>query len=109
MALPVQVVFRNMKTTPWIVDLVHERAEKLEHFCNHILSLRVAIEIPHKHHHTGNHFRVSILIRVPEREIVVKRDPAEHEAAKDINAVLNDSFDSARIQLQDYVRMQREK
>ena len=96
-----------MQSTPWIVELVNERAGRLENYCEHILSCRVTIEMPHKHHHSGNHYRVKIDLSVPEHEIVVDRDPSKHDAAKDINAVLSEAFDSAKRQLQEYVRMRR--
>lgn len=107
MKLPLQVVFRNIESSQWIEDVIRERAAKLDRFCEYIMSCRVIVDIPHRHHHSGNFFRVRIDISTPGKEIVVNREPDEHTSAKDMSAVLRDAFDSAKRQLETYVRERR--
>lgn len=106
MKLPVQVVFHNVDKSEWIERLVHERAGKLESVCDHIISCRVVIEIPHKQHHQGYLYAVRIDISVPGKEIVVSRGSSEHRY-EDIAAALKDSFEAAKRQLEDYTRKRR--
>lgn len=102
MKLPLQVVFRGMEHSPWIEDVIREKATKLDRFCDHIMSCRVVVDMPHKHHHTGNMLEVRIDISAPGKEIVVNKEPS-----KDISAALRDAFDSAKRQLETYVQEQR--
>src|SRR6516165_6609222 len=107
MKLPLQTVFRNMKKSEWIEQAVQERANKLESFCNRITRCRVTIQMPHRHHHQGNLFQVRIEMTVPGREFVVNQECDEHAAYQDFNVALRDAFDSARRQLENYMRRRR--
>ncbi len=102
MKLPLQVVFRGMDSSPWIEEVIRERATKLDRFCDHIMSCRVVVEMPHRHHHSGNLLHIRIDISAPGKEIVVNKEPS-----KDISAAMRDSFDSAIRQLETYVQEQR--
>jgi len=65
------------------------------------------IELPHRHHVQGNVFLVRVDITVPDHEIVVNSESQPHDADTDINVALRDAFDSAKRQLEDYVRRRR--
>lgn len=107
--IPLQVVFRNLPHSDSIEAKIRERATKLETFYSHIMSCRVAVEELHRHHEHGNHFRVRIDVRVPERELVADREPDEHHAYTDVYVAIRDAFDSMRRQLEDYARLQQGK
>jgi cold shock CspA family protein len=107
MKLPLQIVFRNIKKSGWIEQLVQERATKLDSFCNDIMRCRIIVEMPHRHHRQGNLVLVRIEITVPGKEIAVNREAAGHASYEDINTALRDAFDSAKRQLEDYVRRRR--
>ena len=55
----------------------------------------------------GNLYEVRVDITVPGEEIVVTREPSPHTEYRDIHVALRDAFDSARRQLEDYVRRRR--
>jgi len=107
MKLPLQIVFRNMERSESIEQRVQELAEKLDSFCDSIMSCRVVIQLPHRHHVQGNKFSIRIDITVPDSEIVVDREPSNHAEYEDINAALRDAFDTTRRQLEDYVQRRR--
>jgi cold shock CspA family protein len=44
---------------------------------------------------------------VPGKEIAVNREPPRHTAYKDLEVAIRDAFDSARRQLEDYLRRRR--
>ncbi len=107
MKSPLQIVFRNMKRSPWAEELILKRVSKLDSLYDQIISCRVVVEIPHKHHQQGNFFLVRIKIAVPGKEIIVNQESREHNAYEDIHAAFKDAFDSAKRQLEDYVRLKR--
>lgn len=96
---PIQITVRNIEHSDALETRIRDKAQKLEEFCKHIMSCRVVVEAPHKHHHQGKQFNVRIEIGVPGNEIVVNRD--HHE---DVYVALRDAFNAAKRQLEDYAR-----
>lgn len=108
MKFSLQVSFHNMEHSDVIEQRVIEEAAKLDEFCDHIMSCRVVIDIPHRHHQHGNLYQVRIDITARGEEIAVVHEPAEHlPSYKDVNVAIRDAFDSAARQIEDYVRRQR--
>ena len=102
-----QIHFKNMDTSPALEQAVRERLERLERFHDHIISGRVTIEAPHKHHQKGNLHHLRIKLTVPGDEIVVQRSPDDNKSHEDPYVVVRDAFDSVRRQLEDYMRKRR--
>lgn len=99
MQIPLQITIRDMEHSDALEAHIRDKAQKLDEFFDHIMSCRVVVETPHKHHHQGKQFNVRIDIGVPGNEIVVNRD--HHE---DVYVALRDAFDAAKRQLEDYAR-----
>ena len=102
MQIPMQITIRDFENSEALEAHIREKAKKLDEFFNHIMSCRVVVEMPHKHHHQGKQFNVRIDIGVPGNEIVVNRDHSE-----DVYIALRDAFDAAKRQLEDYARKVR--
>lgn len=102
MQIPMQITIRDMEHSEALETHIREKAKKLDEFFNHIMSCRVVVEMPHKHHHQGKQYNVRIDIGVPGNEIVVNRDHSE-----DVYVALRDAFDAAKRQLEDYARKVR--
>ena|ERR1700693_3992800 len=102
MLIPLQITIRGIEHSEALETHVREKANKLEEFFDRIMSCRVVVEVPHKHHHQGKQFNVRLDIGVPGNEIVVNRDHAE-----DVYVALRDAFDAAKRQLEDYARKLR--
>ena len=83
---------------------IKQRAAKLKRFFENILSCKVTIEAPHKHHNKGSIFQVNIDVTVPGKEIVVSREPGLNHAHEDIYVAVRDAFAAARRQLEDYTK-----
>ena len=109
MQLPLQIRFHNLEPSDSVESNVRKHAERLEHFCDEIVSCRVTIEAPHKHHHQGNIYQVTVDVRTPGDESVASRAPPEHHAHEDVYVAIRDAFDAATRQLEDYVRQRRGK
>ena len=107
MKLPLQITWRGVPQSDAVQADIEAKAEKLDEFYEHIMSCRVVVEQSSGRHHKGNLFRIRLDIKVPEREIVVTRDPSEAHAHEDMYVTIRDAFDAARRQLQDYARIRR--
>ena len=107
MELPLQVTFRNMESSEAIAAKIRERAAKLDRYHHHIMSCRVMVEAPHRHHQHGQLFHVRVDITVPGGELMVTRDPPQNGAHKDVYVAIRDAFDAADRQLEDYARRQQ--
>lgn len=108
MKLPLQVSFHNTDPLPGVEEIVRERAARLERYCDHIMSCRVVIDVPHKHHRKGNQYQIRLDITVPGDEIAVTREAPEHEAANRLPDAIKDAFDAADRLIEDYVRRRRQ-
>ena len=96
----------------WLEQDIRGRAARLETYCPDIVTCRVMVGKPHRHHENGNRFDVHIDIAVPGEEIAVTHSPhfrkaIEDGTRKDIRTVVRDAFASAKRQLQGYVRRRR--
>mgnify|MGYP001811826063 FL=1 len=107
MSFPVQITWRDVPKSEALEADIQAKAEKLEEFYNGILSCSVTVGKSYGRHKKGNLYRIRLDIRVPDNEIVVSRDPAEHHAHEDMYVCIRDAFDAARRQLQDYVHVRR--
>jgi ribosomal subunit interface protein len=107
MQVPLQITFRNLDSSPAVEAKIRERVEELEQFDDRIASCRVVVEVPNRHHLEGRLYHIRVDLKVPGREIVVKRDPPEHHAHEDIYVAVRDCFDAVRRQLEDHARRQR--
>jgi len=107
MEVPLQIHFHNLEPSDAVESNVRKRAERLERYCDDIISCRVTIEAPHKHHHHGNIYRVTIDVRTPGDESIASRAPAQHHAHEDVYVAIRDAFDAVLRQLQDHQLQKR--
>ena len=124
MKFPLQITFRNLETSSTIEEWVQVEAEKFDTFYDHIMSCRVAIEIPHRHHRKGKQCHVRIDLTLPGGELVIKREPAASSRSRktraalagkvtkvephhDLRLAIHDAFKAAGRRLQDFARLHR--
>ncbi len=107
MRLPLQITYRDMLASQAVDRCIRERAERLDQFCDRIMSCRVVVEEHHRRHHQGALYHIRIDLTAPGEEIVVSREPALHRTHEDIYVAIRDAFDAARRRLEDYVRRHR--
>ncbi len=104
MQIPLQITIRDMPASEGLEAHIRDKVEKLEEFFAQLISCRVVVEMPHKHHQQGKQFNVRIDLGVAGHEIVVNRDCHE-----DPYVALRDAFDVAKRELEEYSRrIQRE-
>jgi len=108
MKVPVQVVYRHLEKDPGVDALIHERSAHLEHFCEYIMSCRVAVENTQHHHKKGNPYRVRIDLHVPKgHEIAVDKESTGFDTSDVLPALVRESFDAAERQLVKLVEKHR--
>jgi cold shock CspA family protein len=125
MIVSTQVTFRNMTAIADVRKTIETRIQKLETFCKPILSCRVMIEAPAKHHRKGDPFHVRIDATLTDGRIVVKhseslypgkreigdeRSSKGHETTSERNCLMlavRGAFGAARRKLQEHARLRR--
>lgn len=107
MQLPLQITFRHMEPSPALEAKIHTLAERLDRYSQEIMSCRVVIEAPHKHHHQGSLYTVHLNITLPGHEIAVTRDQHDKHAREDAYVALRDAFTAAGRQLEHRVQRRR--
>lgn len=110
MKTPLAIHFEGLDPSEFIEARVRDEVAKLEHFFDKIISCRVVVEKPHKHHHKGNQYGVKIFMSLPGNNLVsVDHNPGKNETHEDVYVAIRDSFNAARRQLQDTVRKMQGK
>ena len=106
MALPVplELTFRDVAHEQALDALIRQHVDRLQRFCDHIDSCRVAVERPHRHQGSGDDFRVRIDVRVAAgREIVAD----QHSTEAPLQQVVREAFHAAERQLKKLQEQQR--
>ncbi len=133
MEIPVKITFRNMPPSKAIETNIRDKVDKLDSLYDGIMSCRVIVEAPHRHHHKGKAYQVRIDMTVPGDEIVINRapkrlevarpahseelenelaeshEPSKHGAHEDAYVAIRDAFSAAGRKLQDHARRKRGK
>ena len=107
MQMPLQITFRNMEPSAAVEERVRERMDRLDQYYDRIMSCRVVVEAPHRHHHQGKVFHVRLDLTLPQAELIVNREPEENRAHEDVFVAIRDAFDAMQRQVLDYVRKHR--
>lgn len=108
MQIPVQVSFKDMRVSDAVERRIWEEAEDLERYAGRLTSCRVVVDSPHRRGVQGQLYRVLIDITLPGGEVAVgKGHRHEDHAHEDVYVAIRDAFDTARRQVEDFVRKQR--
>lgn len=106
MQVPLELSFRNVRSAT-VEPLIREQAAKLEKYCDHMTSCRVAVDRPHKHARTGNPYRVRIEVRVPPgHDIVVNHGPMDEDFHEPLSGVIRSAFKAVQRQLVEITQRQ---
>jgi ribosome-associated translation inhibitor RaiA len=102
MQLPLQITARGIELEAPADALIRKYAGKLDRYYNHIMAVRVLIEVPQRRMGEPIAYHVRYDITVPGGEVVVTKhtDPELHTA-------IQRAFEASKRRLQDYARRQR--
>jgi cold shock CspA family protein len=98
---PLQITARDMSLSEVAENDIRAKAENLDTYHNGIISCRVVVEGPGRHHRQGPYV-VRIDVSVPGTDLVIDR-----QTDADLYVAIRDAFDAARRRLEDYARRQR--
>lgn len=87
--------------------MVLKHAERLRRFHPGVIDCHVTIELPHQHHHQGNHYRVHVELSVPGGSLTVTRGNGENRSHEDLHVVLREAFQATVRRLEDRLRKPR--
>lgn len=109
--MPLQVVFRQMSSSPALRKRIEVLASDLERFEPRLIRCRVVVEVPFRHPRQGRRYHIRIELTVPgRRAIVVNRNPSRMHppaAHEEVMVALQDAFDAAKKRLEEGVRVRR--
>ena len=94
-----QILFHKIDQSSAIVQAVRKRINKLERFCDQIVSGRVVLDSPHNYHLKGKVYSVSIEIHTAFKEVIVNQEQHNNHAHEDLYIAIRDAFDIAERQL----------
>jgi cold shock CspA family protein/ribosome-associated translation inhibitor RaiA len=101
MQSPLQITVRDLSLSEAAENDIRAKADNLETYYDGIISCRVVVEGPVRHHRKGP-FTVRIDLSMPGAKLEVDR-----HADADLYVAIRDAFDAARRRLEDYARRQR--
>lgn len=108
MQVPLVMTFKGIARIGAMKALVQELSKKVERYCDHVTSCRVAIEKDQSSQRTGRPFRVRIDMTVPPgHELVVRRESSEGEGLEPLGTLVRDAFQAVARQLKDLTAKQR--
>jgi ribosome-associated translation inhibitor RaiA len=107
MTIPFNLHFQNVDRSPALEDTVRKYVDSISRFYDRITDCQVTIQAPHKHQAKGTRYKVVIKISVPGDTLVVSHEDESNAAHEDCYVTVRDAFRSARRQLQDFARIQR--
>ena len=104
MKVELSVNYEHMQRSDELDARIREYVDQLEQRFGRIISCRVVVQAPHKHHRRGTHYHTRIHLHVPRGEIVVTREPPLNKAHEDVFVAVHDAFRAARRKLEERVR-----
>lgn len=107
MQVPLEIAFVNMDSSESVETRLREKVGRLEKRFPPLVSCRVAVEMPHHRHQTGNLYHVRIEMGVPGKELVISRAPGDINTHHDVYVAIDDAFQAAERQLAEHGRKAR--
>jgi len=99
MQTPIEIAFKHVEPSEDIKALVSEKAGQLETFYDGITSCHVYIRAPHQSQRTGNLYEVTIEVRVPGDELVVRHNQNDVAEREHLAVAVRDAFASMATEL----------
>ncbi|KAA3605128.1 MAG: RNA polymerase subunit sigma-54 [Planctomycetota bacterium] len=107
MEIPLEIISRDVRLPEAAETEIRGKAEKLGKAFSKIQNIRVVVEVPHRHQHKGNHYKVGIYVLVPGQELVVNREPGDEGLSEGLRPAYLTAFQSMQRKLHAYADKRR--
>jgi ribosome-associated translation inhibitor RaiA/cold shock CspA family protein len=100
MDIPLEIAFLNVPPSEAIERRIRDRVARMQRHFSHVTSCRVVFAVPHRSPANALEYHVRIETRVPDKELVVSRDPGDPGAHFDPYVAVRDAFGAMERQLE---------
>ena len=104
MQVPLELSFHNLEPSEHLERRIRERVARLERFFDRIVSCHVTLSAPHRSQQHALAYHLRIEVRVPQKPLIVNRDPGPQGAHFDAYVLIRDSFDAMERMLEEHSR-----
>ena len=94
MDMPLEIIWHHIERSDALEARIRERVDKLHRYFDHINSVHVSVDMPHRSQHNAHDYHITVEVRVPGTELVVSRDPGDKRAHYDPFIAVRDAFDA---------------
>ncbi|MDE2183943.1 MAG: HPF/RaiA family ribosome-associated protein [Alphaproteobacteria bacterium] len=106
---PLEIVYHHVLPSPRLEAQIRERFVKLKRLYPRIVRARVAVEMRHRQHRTGNFPEVHIEIQIPGHDVVVSNQPhhtPDRRSPDSLMMALRHAFQAAEERLKKFKQHQ---
>jgi ribosome-associated translation inhibitor RaiA len=103
-AVPARISFHGLLPSPSLEALIRAEVDALERTFRQIVSCRISVELPHRHHQHGRLYRVVVEIGVPGGHVVVGSSQDQKAMHANARIAISDAFRAVHRQLEDHRR-----
>ncbi len=102
------IVWNGLTPSDALEARIRAEAGALTELYDGIVECQVVVERPNRHHRHGGHYQIKLELAVPNRRLVVNRDPEQHHSSEDAHVAVAEAFAALRRQLDDFARAIRD-
>jgi ribosome-associated translation inhibitor RaiA len=93
--IPIQIKFLNMRRLASLEREIAGRVEELQSLHGRLVGCHVSVEVPHRHHQSGNSVEVRIALALPGELVVTRKTSSEAAPA----TAVHQAFDALKRQM----------
>ena len=102
MQTPPEISYQHIEPSDAIKALVEEKTAELERYYDGITSCHIYLRAPHNSQRTGNLYEVTIEVRVPGKELVVRSDKGDADRHEHLQVAVREAFATMALRLKDW-------
>ncbi|QKT03989.1 HPF/RaiA family ribosome-associated protein [Ectothiorhodospiraceae bacterium 2226] len=109
MQVPLEISFHGVDRSEWAEAFIRRQVERMERYAGGgVIGCRVAVELPHRHQHSGKPYHVRVEITLPSRkDLVAVAEPVRVDQEIELRTVIRDAFEAMERQIKRAVATRR--
>lgn len=109
MSVPMRITYHGLPPSSTLNADIQERVSKLAKLAPRLQSCQVVVRRSERRHHKGNRFLVTVQATMPGAEFKAGRTSSANHTHQDVYVAVHDAMDALRRQIEDSVRVQRDR